>query len=248
MEFVGFASVIATFIFRVVPIIGIVKVIKTGEIRHVPFVLYLCTLISTSFFTMYGYKITNWPVMLINGSAMAVMPIYLTVYIIFLPYLRMTKIALILSLYSFVICLNFIGYTYFPKEICGSIAVTLSFIVQSSQIFTVAQVIETKNSIYVDVALISAFALTNILNTTYGLLQHKVYLWFSMSWGLLWNFVQIIMSFIYPKDETMPVEDKVPEVLDNNAIVIYNTEEGKVRFNTQEDEIYLIRKKSTKKL
>ena len=41
---VGLASVLATLILRIVPILGILKVYKTGDIRHIPFLIYFTSL------------------------------------------------------------------------------------------------------------------------------------------------------------------------------------------------------------
>ncbi len=198
---IGIASVIATLIFRIVPILGIINVFKTRDIRQIPFLIYFTCTLSTTFFTMYGIQIHDIDIILINISAVIIMPIYLTLYIYFLPGAgNLLRSLLFLLLYGFCCSILIVSYIL-PKDLNGTIASTLSFLLQGSQILTVIQVIIYNNSIYIDIYLIWAFALTNFLNTIYGFLLHKVYLWISMVFGLFWNVTQMAMYLKYPRNE-----------------------------------------------
>jgi len=221
---IGWASVIATLVLRIVPIVGIIKVFKTGDIRHIPFLIYFTCLLSTTFFTIYGLQNKNWEIWVINGSAVIIMPFYLTLYVYYLPGTSpLIRLILLYLLYFLTISTILTSY-FFPKDLNGKIASILSFVVQSSQIYTVSQVLYTKNSVYIDILFIYAFATTNIFNTVYGLLKNNIYLWGSMSWGLVWNIIQIIMYHNYPKDETVSIiRDKEELIIsEDNDNYYYN--------------------------
>jgi len=142
---VGLASVIATLIFRVVPLIRIVKVVKTGETRHIPFLIYFTSLISTTFFSMYGYKSRNWEICVINGSAVVILPIYLSLYIYNLPSMinKLLRFFLLILLFAITISTIVISF-YLSTDLNGKIAVCLSFAVQSSQLYSIFRSFITK--------------------------------------------------------------------------------------------------------
>jgi len=231
INFIGTASVIATLIFRIIPILGIIKLINTGETKHVPFLIYICTLLSTSFFTMVGVKSEMFPIILINGSAVIIMPIYLTIYFNYINSSRYVRISYIILLYSLIISVNFIGYQFLTSDICGEIAMVLSFIDQSSQLYTIYLVVESENSIYIDIYLIYSMSLTNFLNVVYGLMMNKRYLWVSMTCGFCLNVIQIIMVSYIKSNQTVPIQ--IPNFLDQTSIIILHS--GEMNFISTEN-------------
>ena len=139
------------------------------------------------------------------------MPIYLTLYIWFLTgFTKTARFIMLCFLFIFSFIIVKTAY-HFSQESNVRIASCLSFIVQSSQIWTIIQVAKTKNSIYIDILFIYAFTATNVFNTIYGLLKNNIDLWISMIWGFLWNVIQIVMYYMYDKDER-----NIDEIYENN--------------------------------
>ena len=221
-NFIGLLYVLFTLIFRVVPIYGVVRLVKTGDIRPIPVLLYFSTLMSTTFWTVYGLQIHVWQIWVINGSAVIIMPLYLTLYLYFLPGCSVfARFLLIVLLYVFTNTLVYISFEYFSEDMNGTIASSLSFLVQTSQVFTIVQVISTNNNIYIDIILLFSFASTNVLNALYGILINRIYWWLSMLWGLNFN---IILIVLYYKIDFNPNKSIVEEYDDDMSDVSYITD------------------------
>ena len=139
-QIVGLLCVIATAVFRVVPLIGMVRLFQTHDIRPIPVVIYFSTLLSTSFWTVYGIQIHIWEIWTMNGSAIVIMPIYLTLYLYFLPGLNtIERLIMIILLFAMTNTLLFTAFNFFTEDVNGAIASSLSFVVQTNQIFIIIQ-------------------------------------------------------------------------------------------------------------
>ena len=222
---VGFLSVLAILAYRVIPLYGMWRLFKTGDIRPIPVLLYFTTLLSTTFWTVYGIQIHIWEIWVINGSAVVIMPLYLTLYLYFLPGCSgVGRLTLIILLYAFTNSLVFFSYYVLSEDINGAIASSLSFLVQTSQVFTIVQVLSTQNNIYIDIALMYSFASTNILNTLYGILINRIYWWLSMLWGLIFNIILIVLYYqIETNPKTLPSSVQLSEKSDrssNSSIIV----------------------------
>ena len=216
---VGFLSVLAILAYRVIPLYGMWRLFKTGDIRPIPVLLYFTTLLSTTFWTVYGIQIHIWEIWVI-------MPLYLTLYLYFLPGCSgVGRLTLIILLYAFTNSLVFFSYYVLSEDINGAIASSLSFLVQTSQVFTIVQVLSTQNNIYIDIALMYSFASTNILNTLYGILINRIYWWLSMLWGLIFN---IILIVLYYQIETNPNTTIIEEFEDRSDFSDNCTDDGSV--------------------
>ena len=197
-----------TILFRIIPILGLIRLYNTGDTRPVPYIMYSVLLLNNTFWTIYGLQKRIWQLWFANSTGVFVYPIFLSIFIYYYPALKShlkLQIILIISIFAFINMLFYFGYFYFKESLNGSLASFFNVSVQFSQILIISVVLKTWNSIYIDISLMVSFSFMSFLNAWFAYLVNDPFYLYSNSFALFLNIIQIVLYIFIGKDDSVKI-------------------------------------------
>ena len=227
LVFLGIIGNILSIIFFLSPILIMVNLIKTGETKTVPSLLFMFTLLNCELWFIYGVQEDSWEIYICNFLGLLLNTIYLNLFCVYLKNMK-TKILYIVLEYTIItVILFYFMYIVKSKSVTGLLAMIFNIFMYLSPMQKTYEVFKFKTNIYIPLSTILSLIACSALWMTVGILMNNINIIIPNVIGQVIGLFQMILYFYFRDkttednyntkiDKTYKENDSIPKIINQN--------------------------------
>jgi len=209
IEIVETIAIGMTLVFFISPIKMMISLYYTKDTKTTPFLLYIFTTFTCLTTSVYGIQIHAPPIWVTNIIGGVLFVMFLAISIYYCSFTNKQKLALILSLYIYVILHCYISFKFISKENNGLISMISNTVNNFAPMHQIYLTYVHDDISYIDIWVTSGLIISNYAWGHYAvLINMNMYILLPSIFGVFVALMQFILWFIFNRNTALKEESE----------------------------------------